>query len=173
MTHADRSGSRFDASVLDAAGVRVLAKAESRLMHACALLLRALGNRAFMERYWTTLGRTIYYPSCVTEPLAHPVVLEHELVHVRQWRRWGLWMWFSYLCLPVPVGLAWFRFRWEREAYLVELAHARDRAREIDRIVNTLWYGYAFPWPRRWMRRWFERATGIRKMQQEGGKTGS
>ena len=148
---------QFDPRMLDAAGVRVLPKADSRLMRTCGFLLRALGNRVFVQRYWTTIGRTIYYPACVADPLAHPIVLEHELVHVRQWQRWGLWMWFSYLCLPLPVGLAWFRFRWEREAYLVDIAHAQDREREIGRIVDALWFGYGFAWPRRWMQRWFER----------------
>jgi hypothetical protein len=145
------------ASALQAAGVRLRPKAESRLMRACGFLLRAIGQRAFVERFWTTLGRTIYYPACVSDPLAHPVVLEHELVHVRQFRRWGVWMWFSYLLLPLPFGLSWFRFRWEREAYLVDLAHAADRECEIERIVDTLWFNYGFPWPRRWMRRWFQR----------------
>ncbi len=153
------SAARFDPDRLAQQGVRLAPKAGSRLMRASALALRALGNRAFMQRYWTTIGRTIYYPECVTDPLAYPVVLEHELVHVRQWRRFGVLMWLSYLLLPLPIGLCWFRFRWEREAYLVELAHADDRGAEITRIVDALWFGYGFPWPRRWMRRWFERAS--------------
>jgi hypothetical protein len=154
--------SRFDPARLAREHVRVVPKTDSALMRACAVALRPLGNRMFMARYWTTIGSTIYYPTCVSDPLAYPTVLEHELVHVRQWRRWGLWMWISYLLLPLPVGLCWFRFRWEREAYLVELeavASGPDRDREITRIVDTLWYGYAFPWPRPWMRRWFERAA--------------
>jgi hypothetical protein len=156
------AAARFDPERLARERVRLVRKADSRLMHACALALHGVGNRMFMARYWTTIGSTIYYPACVSDPLAYPTVLEHELVHVRQWRRWGLWMWLSYLLLPLPVGLCWFRFRWEREAYLVELAHAPSgpaRDREITRIVDALWYGYAFPWPRSWMRRWFEHAA--------------
>jgi hypothetical protein len=41
----------------------------------------------------------------------------------------------------------------------VELSHAHDTEREIARIVDALWFGYGFPWPRPLMRRWFERAT--------------
>jgi hypothetical protein len=152
-------GERFDPDRLRRERVRLLPKGDSRLMRACALALRGVGNRVFMARYWTTIGSTIYYPACVSDPLAHPIVLEHELVHVRQWRRWGVLMWLSYLLLPLPIGLCWFRFRWEREAYLVELAHAPDREREITRIVDALWFGYGFPWPRPWMRRWFERTV--------------
>ena len=154
-------GVRFARERLSQQRVSLVPKAGSRLMRVCGLLLRAVGNRSFVERCWTTLGRTIYYPASVVDPLAHPVVLEHELVHVRQWERWGVLMWISYLLLPLPIGLCWFRFRWEREAYLVELAHAVDRERELTRIVDALWFGYGFCWPRPWMRRWFE-AAGAR-----------
>jgi len=154
---------RFDHERLLRAHVKLVPKTSSTLMRSCGLLLRAVGNRVFLERYWTTLGRTIYYPTRVTDPLSHPVVLEHELVHVRQWERWGVLMWVSYLLLPLPIGLCWFRFRWEREAYLVDLAHApdRDREREIERIVDSLWFGYGFPWPRPWMRSWFRQALPL------------
>jgi hypothetical protein len=137
--------------------VRLIAKRDSRLMSVLAVLLRLVGTRGFNERFWTTLGRTIYYPISVRDPYAHPEILAHELVHVRQWERWGVLLWISYVLLPLPIGLAWFRFRWEREAYLVQIAGAADREREIDRIVDVLWFGYARPWPRSWMRRWFQR----------------
>jgi hypothetical protein len=140
---------------LRAHGARVVAKQGSRRMRVLAALLWPI-NRAFMGRYWTTLGRTVYYPTSVSDPFAHADILEHELVHVRQWQRFGLWMWLSYLLLPLPFGLAWFRFRWEREAYLVEISRAEDREREIDRVVDALWHGYGWPWPRSLMRRWFQ-----------------
>ena len=65
------------------------------------------------------------------------------------------------MLLPLPVGLAWFRWRWEREAYLPEVLAAADCEREqvIERICQSLWWGYAWPWPREWMREWFRRAT--------------
>ena len=78
---------------------------------------------------------------------------------MRQWERWGLLLWISYLLLPLPIGLAWFRFRWEREAYLPEILQAPERALAIERVVESLWRGYAYPWPRAWMRRWFVRAA--------------
>jgi hypothetical protein len=141
--------------------VRLLPKAGSPLMRAAALLLRCIGQRDFLQCYWTTLARTVYYPGNVADPLAHPGVLEHELVHVRQWERWGVLLWVSYLLLPLPFGLAFCRWRWEREAYLVQLERAPDRAREIDRIVDALWFGYGWPWPRPWMRRWFQRRLRV------------
>ena len=136
---------------------RILPKRGSPIMAVAALLLRALGLREFTTRYWTTLARTIYFPTSVRDPYAHPQVIAHELVHVQQWARWGLWLWLSYVLLPLPVGLAWFRWRWEREAYLVQIERAVDRRAEIDRVVEVLWSGYGWPWPRPWMRRWFER----------------
>ena len=145
---------------MSAERVTLRSKADSRLMRVLAGSLRVLGNHAFHESYWTTLGRTVYYPTSVSDPLAHADILEHELVHVRQWRRFGPWLWLSYLLLPLPFGLAWFRFRWEREAYLVQIARAPDREREIERVVQTLWSGYGWPWPRSRMRRWFRRHTG-------------
>lgn len=140
---------------------RLLPKQGSRTMAVTALLLRALGLREFTTRYWTTLARTIYFPSTVRDPYAHPQVIAHELVHVRQWGRWGPWLWLSYVLLPLPVGLAWFRWRWEREAYLPEVLATADCEREqvIERICQSLWWGYAWPWPREWMREWFRRAT--------------
>ena len=54
----------------------------------------------------------------------------HELVHVRQWRRWHVLFWIGYLLLPLPIGLAWCRWRFEREAYLEELYYYRFRRPE-------------------------------------------
>ena len=140
------------------------------MMSVIAGLLRAIGLREFATRYWTTLGRTIYYPTAVVDPRAHPQVIEHELVHVRQWARWGLLLWLTYVLLPLPVGLAWFRWRWEREAYLPEVLSvpAHERARAIERISEALWWGYAWPWPRPWMRRWFELAAARASARNPG-----
>jgi hypothetical protein len=153
-------------TALRAHRVRFVPKHDSRAMRVAAWLLRPIGSRAFMERYWTTVARTVYYPACVRDPRAHPDVLAHELVHVRQWERWGVLLWATYLLLPLPFGLAWFRWRWEREAYLVQISSAPDCAREIERVVEALWSGYGWPWPRAWMRRWFERA--VRRPQAPG-----
>lgn len=56
-------------------------------------------------------------------------ILRHEAVHMQQQQRLGLgnvWLGvlpflLAYLLLPLPVGFAWFRYRWEREAFLVEM----------------------------------------------------
>jgi hypothetical protein len=158
-------------SALAAHRARLLPKRGSPLMSIIAALLRPLGLREFMARYWTTLGRVIYYPTAVEDPRAYPQVIEHELVHVRQWARWGPWLWLSYLLLPLPFGLAWFRWRWEREAYLPEVlsaSSAAERERVIQQLSETLWRGYGWPWPRRWMRSWF-RAAAVRAAARNPG----
>jgi hypothetical protein len=58
--------------------------------------------------------------------------------------------------LPLSAGLAYGRWFIEREAYLVQLFFATSRAKEIERIVESLWKNYAWTWPRKWMRRWFQ-----------------
>ena len=130
-------------------------------MRALAPALRLIGNRAFMDHYWTTIGRTIYMPVGVEDPYDHPGVVEHELVHVQQYERWGILFMISYLLLPLPAGLAWFRWRWEREAYMVQIRNAADKESEIERVIGSLWSGYGWPWPRGRMRAWFRHEAGL------------
>ena len=114
-------------------GVRVVDKASSPLQRAIdrALTILSLGRmHGYMERFVTTIGRTIYVPSSWEAwPLESRVdVLRHELVHVDQFERYGLVpMAIAYVLLPFPVGLAWCRMRLEREAYAETLRAAYER----------------------------------------------
>lgn len=104
---------------------------------------------------WTTIGATVYYPRDRPNPPEQTDwELRHELVHVEQWRRYGVWFWISYLLLPVPIGLAWYRWRWEREAYLVDLKIGVP-LEDVLRALGS--WTYFWPWPKRWMRQWFEK----------------
>lgn len=139
---------------LEEAGVRLVCKDQSRLMGTIGILLRFVGNPRFMDGFWTTLGRTIYYPRGLTQPERCATILRHELVHVRQFERYGvLLMGILYLLVPLPFGFSYFRWRFEREAYLVNLA-AGERPSDL---AHRLWTGYGWPWPKTWMERWFER----------------
>lgn len=158
---------------LAAAGVEVRLKKDSRVMRFLGWLFGLFGY-AFMERAWTTIsGRRIYAPNHVdlTKLDDHRMVIEHELVHVAQARWWrvpGLWQ-FLYLMFPVPVFLAYGRWRSEREGYMVNIAWAvrySDAERTdlrsfvvdyVNHIVHTLWKVYLMPWPKAWMRSWFMR----------------
>ena len=68
-----------------------------------------------------------------------------------------------YLLFPIPIGLAWGRWVFERGAYLraaqMRLA-CNDASRKelIDRAVDRLGGSkYAWAWPKDWVRAWFER----------------
>ena len=116
-------------------------------------------NPDFMTSYWTTIGETIYYPTSVNIPEWHTGIIEHEKVHIAQWRVYGLWFWFSYLFLPIPFGLAWWRYAWEREAYLVDIAARRMTIQEVARILSSSKYGWA--WPRPWIEKWLRKQVGM------------
>jgi len=149
---------------LDAMGVKVLSKAGSKFM----LLLGVIANLFhidFMNRFWTTIGNTIYYPTTVKNPYhrTYQKVIEHELVHVQQWRKWNILFSVSYALFPLPVFFAWFRWRWEREAYMIQVRANPD---SINWIVETLWSNYLWCWPKKWMKEWFEKEVAAEKQKE-------
>jgi len=102
---------------------RVVPKSESFTMKAINVFLIAVSfgrMKSFMTGFATTLGTTVYVtPGWPTKPDADKaVLLRHERVHMRQARRLTRPL-FSllYLLLFLPGGLAWFRARFEMEAY--------------------------------------------------------
>ena len=155
---------------LRADGVRLVEK--SRVWHQRAIhhLLRAvtLGAQSrYLDDYVTTLGDTIYVPPDWERRSTGDrwATLRHERVHVRQFRKWGLFcMTLSYLVLPLPMGLAWCRMRLERDAYEETVrAHwelggraATDRLRaHVIRQFTSGSYGWMWPFPRA-LERWYD-----------------
>ena len=122
---------------------------------------------SYLDRYVTTHRGT--RSTSPTTGSARPIedryaTLRHELVHVRQFERWGVPMAVAYLLLPLPLGLAWFRMRFEREAYEETLRVSlrarrarRDRAlrAHVIRQFTSGAYGWMWPFPRA-MARWFD-----------------
>lgn len=120
------------------------------------------GQKSYLTSYVTTLGHTIYVPDDFDEwPAANRYeILRHELVHVRQFERWGaLGMVVIYGILPLPMGLAYGRARLEWEAYAETLravaeTEGIDAARDPelrDMIVRRFTgpdYGWMWPFPR-------------------------
>jgi len=144
--------------------INIVHKDRSRLMRVISKLPFIPKN--FMTTTWTTIGNTIYAPTYVNKDLRDCAVhfeatLRHEKVHVRQYSRYTIpGFLFIYLLLPVPIFLAYGRWRFEREAYLENLKRHSDplkKEKMIERIVNTLWNDYAWCWPKRWMRAWFKK----------------
>lgn len=130
--------------------VKLKSKLDSRLM----LLLGAVLGPFFVTNMWTTVGRTVYFPSNVNDPEKHTTTLEHEAIHVKQYNSYGPLLWLLYLFFPLPIGFAYFRWRFEREAYLVQLREGASP----ELLADLLWRHYAWPWPKPWMERWFRRA---------------
>lgn len=138
----------------DKLGAKFVHKNDSWFMKLIAILLWPIGmKQKFMTNFWTTIGRTIYYVG--DESPLDPInirIVHHELIHIQQWDKYWLWQPISYLLFPVPFVFAWGRWRWEREAYLVSIV---EYGYSIEGVVNSLWYNYAWTWPKKWMTEWF------------------
>ena len=110
---------------------------------------------------WTTLGDTIYFPDAIEDPYLFPEIIEHEKVHLKQYEQYGTPLFlFLYIFVPLPVFFSYFRWKFEREAYLLEAKLYIEQGRiDVDTIVEemvkSLWSFYGFVWPKSWMRNWF------------------
>lgn len=145
-------------------------------LHALVVIITLGSNRRFLRGYCTTIGPWVGVPTgweswSIESRIA---LLEHEAVHVRQCKKFGLGNvivgipMFSllYLLVPLPIGLAWLRWRFERVAYVrginvrLEISGHSFWARTelIDRAVEQLSGGaYAWTWPfRKSVRAYFE-----------------
>ncbi|HTJ42065.1 MAG TPA: hypothetical protein VL463_08195, partial [Kofleriaceae bacterium] len=102
---------------------RVIAKRDSRLqraIHRALVILTFGGMRGYLDDFVTTIGSTIYVCSDWNDRSDGDrwATMRHEAVHLRQFRRWTLpGMALLYLLVPLPIGLAYFRMRFERAAY--------------------------------------------------------
>lgn len=111
-------------------------------------------NPSFMSHYWTTVGETVYYPNTVSNPnyIWYKDTVEHEQVHIEQYKKYTVPLFlFLYLLVPLPILFSYFRWKFEREAYLVQIRKGAD----VEDVVQALWLGYGWPWPKSWMRKWF------------------
>ena len=151
---------------------RIAPKSESALSRAIDVALRVVtlgGQRAFMTRYHTVIGDTLFVPSSwdATPDVDRAITLRHERVHLRQRRRFTLvGMAFLYFVPFAPLGLAYGRARIEWEAYTETLrataelkgrAAAHDpklRARIVAQFVGPA-YGWMWPF-RRAVERWYD-----------------
>lgn len=104
-------------------------------------------------RFWITWNKQIYYPNDVNNPLMHWSIIDHERVHIAQqsrfWGGWWLWL-ITYALLPFPVLFAYYRAKWEIEAYAINVI---DGTYTEEEVVETLWSAYAWTYPKPWMRK--------------------
>lgn len=153
---------------------QVVWKEDSWLMRFLAWFLRYLTlgrQRTFQTAYITTIGCKVYVPADwrTLSDIAKTIVLRHERVHMRQRRRYGMVLFsFLYLLFPLPGGLAYFRAKFEMEAYeetirsTVELypngaALVLKPEAKKQMIENFIGPGYFWMWPfRARIERWYD-----------------
>ena len=123
-------------------GFKVVQKANSRLMKTINIFLKVITfwkMKDFMKSFITTMGVTVYVPSTWDKrpTQSRMAVLRHERVHMRQARKYTRLLFsFLYLFFPLPVGLAYFRMKFEKEAY-EETLRALKEYYGIESISNS------------------------------------
>jgi hypothetical protein len=137
--------------------------------------------RTYLGSYHTTIGRTVYVTADWDDrsDIDRYVTMRHEAVHLRQFRRWTLpGMALLYVFLPLPLGLAYFRARFEQEAYAETIrataeVYGLDRVKERgfrDYVIRQFTgpsYGWMWPF-RRSLERWYE---GVVTSLSPGGES--
>lgn len=153
--------------------MRIVRKDRSPMHRAIHYVLFAvtLGRmRTYLDSFQTTIGKTIYVTADWDELPSDQryVTMRHEAIHLRQFRRWTLpGMALAYIFLPLPLGLAWFRAYFEREAYAETVRAASEvwgrayvatpqfRSTIVQQFISSS-YGWMWPFPRA-MERWYDR----------------
>lgn len=111
---------------------RVIYKRDSlgqKLIGGLLAVITLGGQRHYVTDYHTTIGDTVYLAECWDDmsDAERYILMCHERVHLEQFRRYSfLGMSLLYLFVFFPFGLAYFRCRFEQEAYAVTI---RERAR--------------------------------------------
>ena len=142
--------------------LRVIDKADDAFSQLIDRALRVVtlgGQSAYLTRYVTTMGQTLYFPTSWRGRTAQSryITLRHEAVHMRQFRRFGrVGMTVLYLLPIFPLGLALFRARFEWEAYeetlrataeVAGLEAARDRRLHAHILTQFTGPAYGWMWP--------------------------
>jgi hypothetical protein len=162
---------------------RLVPKAGSLLSRCLDVVLKVVtlgGQRSYLQQYHTVIGTTLYVPDSWSRAseVDRAIVLCHERVHLRQFRRYG-WplMTFLYLVPWLPLGLAYGRARLEWEAYAETLRATAEyrgvraaldpglRRTIVRRFVGGA-YGFMWPFPRQ-VERWFDQVAA-----ELGGRSG-
>lgn len=154
-------------------GFRIVRKDQTRLHKAIhyALIAATFGYmRSYLDSFQTTIRKTVYVTADWDrlDPDVRYVTLRHEAVHLRQFRRFSLpIMALLYVFLPLPIGLAYFRAYFEKQAYAETIAAAaevwgietaRSEGHRNYVIGQFIGPSYGWMWPfRRGLERWYDR----------------
>lgn len=107
-------------------------KSENKVHLVIDALLRVLtfGKMSnYLTDFTTTIGYTVWVGDSFlsSEPAIQAITLRHEREHMRQAKRNGRVVFgLCYLLFPLPFLFAWFRYKWEREAYAETLKGLRE-----------------------------------------------
>jgi hypothetical protein len=153
---------------------KLVPKANSKLMKFIGTFLAIItfGQATeFMTRFHTTVGYTVYVSQAWEgmSDVSKQVLLRHERVHMRQRKKFGFLLYaFLYVLFPFPLLFAYFRMRFEREAY-TESMHATadlypgglgilERADYRKKMLKHFTSAeYFWMWPfRKGLERWFD-----------------
>lgn len=153
-------------------GFRVVQKRESRLHRAIhyALVGLTFGQmRSYLDSFQTTIGKTVYVtPSWndLSDDVRY-VTMRHEAIHLAQFKTYTLpGMAVLYVLLPLPMGVAWFRAYFEKQAYAesvraaaeiwgIEYAASASYREYILSQFSSAAYGWMWPFPAA-MNRWYD-----------------
>jgi hypothetical protein len=143
--------------------VKLIRKQDSWLMKIISKIL--FFNKTFMKDYTTTIGNRIYIPDGWDNWTHTDIILRHELIHLRQQKRYGFLLYcFLYLFIFFPIGLAYFRMKFEKEAYeesikaFIEIYGKQCTLKFKEEFVkNFVGSAYGWMWPfRESIENWFD-----------------
>jgi len=162
-------------------GFRVVRKDRSVLqwlIHYGLMCITLGGMRRYLHGYQTTIGWTVYVTPDwhQRDPVERYIIMRHERIHLRQFRRYTrIGMAVLYLFVPLPLGLAYFRARFEMQAYEetiraaaeihgIEYVGRGSYREDICRQFLGSSYGWMWPFSRR-INAWYEGA--LNRVQKE------
>ena len=152
----------------------IIKKDESRKMKVIDVILKVITfgkMNKFMTGFITTLGNKVYVPSSWNEYhlISKVEILRHERIHMRQSKKYGRLLFsFLYLMAPLPCGLAYFRKKFEMEAYeeSIKTLHeylgenAFSPERKVFYISQFTSANYFWMWPFRGsLEKWYDAAV--------------
>lgn len=101
----------------------IIQKNESLLMKIIDFCLRVITfnqMKLFMKSFTTTIGNKVYVPESWNDySLKTKIqIMRHERIHMLQAKKYGRILFsFLYLFFPLPLGVSYFRKKFEQEAY--------------------------------------------------------
>lgn len=144
-----------------------------KLWRFCDIFLRIVTfnkQKRFLTHFTTVMGRTVYFPIGWDRSKAGKsayVILRHERKHIKQAEdlgRGNFWLGKAlfillYFLVFFPIGLAWFRYKFEREAY-VESFKACKRVGlkpNVNQYIEAMTGPkYVWTWPfKKSVKKWF------------------